>query len=94
MRMFFQKAYWILLCAGIAIAILLGTAIWGAVAGFGALACSFAWPRQSDDGLQRVCLAATMLFFIFAMFGGTAYSGLLWAGVALFGFLAVTAKMK
>lgn len=94
MQTFFRKAYWILLSTGIALTLFLGTAIWGALMSGAALLCSFAWPRQSDDALQKVCLAAAALCFIGAMFGGFAYSGLLWAGVAVFGFLTITVKMQ
>lgn len=94
METFFRRAYWILLSAAIAITLFLGTAIWGALMSGAALLCSFAWPRQSDDALQKLCLAAAVLCLIGAMFGGFAQGVWLWAGVALFGFLTFTVKMQ
>ena len=93
MHKFFQIAYWFLLAAGIAVALLLGSAIWGAMVSGAALLCSFAWPNMSTERLQKVCLAATLLCFIGALSGGFAHAGLLWAGVAVFGFLTLTVKL-
>lgn len=94
METFFRKAYWILLSAAIAITLFLGTAIWGALMSSAAVLCSFAWPRQSDDALQKLCLAAAVLCFIGAMFGGFTQGVWLWSGVAIFGVLASTVKMQ
>lgn len=93
MNKFFQTAYWILLAAGIAVALLLGSAISGFLAGGAALLCSFAWPSMSAERLQKVCLAATLLCFIGAAFGGFQSTTLLWVGVGVFGFLSLTVKL-
>jgi hypothetical protein len=87
MRRFFQAIFWLIFLAGCAAAYFVAPATGLIILG-AAVPFVFAWPSPSDEGLRAFAILVTAACLI-----GTQMTSawLPWAGVVLFGLLALTA---
>lgn len=87
MRHFFQAIFWLIFVAGCAAAYFVEPAT-GLTILVAAVPFAFAWPSPSDEGLRAVAVLLTAMCFVGTQMTST---WLPWAGVVLFGLLALTA---
>lgn len=87
MRRFFQAIFWLLLSAGLAAAYFVkpGT---GMIVLVAAIPFGFSWPSPSDEGLRAVAVLLTSMSLVGTNLTSSWFP---WAGVIIFGLLALTA---
>ena len=93
MRKTFQSVYWLLLAAGLVTAFVLSAPFYGALVLAGSVLCTFAWPQHSVDGLQKLMISFCGLCLVAAVLTAFQPAWLPWVGVAVFGYIALTAKL-
>ncbi|CAN5514124.1 hypothetical protein BH11CYA1_BH11CYA1_27520 [soil metagenome] len=86
MRRFFQAIFWLILAAGMATAFYVSPGS-GLVVLVAAVPFAFSWPSPSDEGLRAV---AVLLLSMSILGTNMTTSWFPWAGVVLFGLLALT----
>ncbi|MBP9093082.1 hypothetical protein KBI23_18800 [bacterium] len=87
MRRFFQAIFWLIFLAGIAAAYFVAPAA-GLMVFVAAVPFVFSWPSPSDEGLRAFAMLLTAMCFVGTQMTDAWYP---WAGVVLFGLLALTA---
>jgi len=87
MRRFFQAIFWLIFLAGCAAAYFVAPSA-GLTIFVAAVPFAFAWPSPSNEGLRAVAVLVTAMCYVGTQMTS---SWLPWAGVVLFGFLALTA---